>query len=241
MASPLIWSLHDVSPPSFVRAVRIVDLLASAGVTELAILIIPSGVWSSKQIETLRAWEREGRVLGAHGWTHRSVLPRGVHHRMHSMLFSRDVAEHLGRSVAEVRDIVRRGEQWFGEVGLGAPQLYVPPAWAMGAMPLSAFEGTPFRWVETLTGIYDVRAGRMRRLPLVGFEADTRMRAMSLRAANAANAALAAATRRPLRVAVHPNDLELLLSGDLRRLIGAERASWPLDRATGTVGAASHR
>jgi uncharacterized protein len=225
MPPPLLWSLHDVAPASFDRAERIVDALTAAGVRQIAILIIPSGTWSGDQLDSLRSWERDGHVLGAHGWTHRSLPPRGVYHRLHSALFSRDVAEHLSRPAADVRKIVAQGERWFGEAGLTPPRLYVPPAWAMGAMPLAAFHGTSFRWIETLTGIYDATNGRHRRLPLVGFEADTRFRAASLRVSNAANTALASAVRRPLRVAVHPNDFELLLSGDLRRLLASGRAS----------------
>ena len=228
MAVPIIWSLHDVSPATIDRATAIVDVMVEAGVRDLAILIVPSGVWTDGQLETLRTWERAGHVLGAHGWTHRGIAPSGIYHRLHSALFSRDVAEHLGRTAAEVREIVARGEQWFAEVGLAPPRLYVPPAWALGAMPLSAFGGTSFRCVETLSGIYDVSTTRFRQLPLVGFEADTAFRASALRASNAANHALSRATSRPLRAAVHPHDFDLRLSGDLRRLLGSGRKSCSL-------------
>ncbi len=230
MAVPIIWSLHDVSPTTIDRAASIVDVMVEAGVRELAILIVPSGVWTDGQLETLRTWERAGHVLGAHGWTHRGIAPRGIYHRLHSSLFSRDVAEHLGRTASEVGEIVARGEQWFADVELAPPRLYVPPAWAQGAMPLSDFRDTPFRWVETLTGIYDVEAGRFRRLPLIGFEADTGLRAATLRVSNAANRALAAASRRPLRVAVHPHDFDLRLAGDLRRILASGRSSYLLQQ-----------
>ena len=228
MSVPIIWSLHDISPGTIDRAASIVDVMVEAGVRDLAILIVPSGVWTDGQIDTLRTWERAGHMLGAHGWTHRGIAPRGIYHRLHSALLSRDVAEHLGRTASEVREIVARGEQWFADVGLAPPRLYVPPAWALGAMPLAAFGGTSFRWVETLSGIYDVSAARFRRLPLVGFEADTGFRAASLRVSNAANHALARASGRPLRVGVHPHDFDLLLAADLRRLLAGARASYSL-------------
>jgi predicted deacetylase len=230
MAVPIIWSLHDVSPATIDRATSIVDVMVEAGVRDLAILIVPSGVWTDGQLETLRTWERAGHVLGAHGWTHRGIAPRGIYHRLHSALFSRDVAEHLGRSADEVREIVARGVQWFADAGLVPPRLYVPPAWALGAMPLPEFAGTSFRWVETLSGIYDVSAAHFRRLPLVGFEADTGFRAASLRVSNASNYALVRATRRSLRAAVHPHDFELRLAGDLRRLLASGRASFALEQ-----------
>jgi hypothetical protein len=233
MHPPILWSIHDLAPATFARCAEMVDRLTAAGVPQIAILIIPSGEWPAAQLETLRRWERQGHLLAAHGWTHRGCEPRDVYHRLHSALFSRDAAEHLGRPSAEVMDIVRRGERWFHDAGLQPPRLYVPPAWALGSLPLAQFRATSFRWVETLIGIYDVRAARFRRLPLVGFEADTRLRARALRSSNRANIALARALGRPLRVAVHPHDRSLLLSADLAALIASRPRSLSPDKLPG--------
>jgi predicted deacetylase len=210
-----IWSIHDVSPDSFVSAQTLVDRLSTAGRRPLCILVVPSGDWEAHQIDTLGQWESERHILAAHGWSHRATPARSFYHRMHARFFSRDVAEHLSKSSAESMSIVRRAERWFRDVGLSAPALYVPPAWALGSVRCSAFGDTGFRWVETLTGIYDVRADRMHRLPLVGFEADTQTRRWFLRASNAVNWRLGAAMNRPVRVAVHPDDPRLLLERDL--------------------------
>jgi len=217
----IVWSVHDVTPSTLDRASAIVDLLASSGARSLAILVVPDGEWTVEQIGTLRAWERAGHLLAAHGWSHRALPPRGVYHRLHSAILSRDAAEHLGRPRDDVLEIVRRGQAWFAEAGLQPPRLYVPPAWALGALPLCAFDGTSFRWVETLTGIYDTRARRWHRLPLVGFEADSRARAWALRVSNAANLALGAALRRPVRAGLHPHDLGLRLAREARALVSA--------------------
>jgi predicted deacetylase len=190
-------------------------MLERADVLPICILVIPDGAWSSQQIGALRAWERDGHMLGLHGWSHRGLTPHTPYHRIHAALFSRDVAEHLGRSSGEIAALIMRGVEWFTDHGLRPPALYVPPAWALGALPLATFDGTSFRWLETLTGLYDVRARRHRRLPLVGFEADTPARQVVLRASNKANEALAAVSGRPLRVAVHPHDPKLRLSADL--------------------------
>jgi hypothetical protein len=215
----IVWSVHDVTPSTLDRAAEIVDLLVASGAGSLAVLVVPDGEWTDDQIATLRGWEQGGHVLAAHGWSHHAVPPRGLYHRLHSTLLSRDAAEHLGRARESVLDIVRGGQAWFARAGLQPPSLYVPPAWALGALPLSAFDGTPFRWVETLSGIYDTRARRWHHLPLVGFEADTDFRARSLRMLNAANLALGTALRRPVRAGVHPNDLSLLLARETRALI----------------------
>jgi len=224
-ASPIIWSVHDVTPVSLDRCADLVGILVDAGVPEVAILVIPAGAWEERQLATLRRWERDGHLLGLHGWSHRAVAPRGIHHRLHAALLSRDVAEHLGRPRTEVLDLVRRGVNWFADVGLAPPRLYVPPAWALGNMTFDDIRDMSFRWLETLTGVHDAAAGRFRRLPLAGFEADTTLRAWSLGASNRANALAATMMRRPLRVAVHPHDLELRLGSELRQLVRAGRPS----------------
>ncbi len=217
----IIWSVHDVTPSTLDRTAEIVDLLVASGGRSLAILVVPDGDWTSDHLNTLRSWERAGHILAAHGWSHRALPPRGVYHRLHAALLSRDAAEHLGRPRDEVLDIVRRSQAWFTDAGLQPPRLYVPPAWALGALPLSVFDATSFQWVETLTGIYDTKGGRWHRLPLVGFEADTRVRAWSLRVSNAANLALGATLRRPVRVGLHPDDLTLLLAREVRALVSS--------------------
>ncbi len=222
MRATSIWSLHDVCADTFHLAETIVKRLSAAGVHPLCILIIPSGEWSAGQLNALRQWERDGHILAGHGWSHRSRPARTIHHRLHGLLFSRDAAEHLGRTSEEVREIVELSARWFASVGLTAPTLYVPPAWAIGDLPLGAFSQMPYQWVETLTGIYSVGANRFRRLPLLGFEADTRFRALVLRALNGFNRLVARATRRPIRVAVHPHDFDLLLAEDLAQLVREE-------------------
>jgi len=224
-ANPVLWSVHDVAPRTLDRCQTLIDLLRAGGVSEIAILVVPAGTWSEGQLATLQRWEHEGHLLGLHGWEHRAIAPRSIYHRLHSALFSRDVAEHLGRPHAELLDLLQRGLEWFKDAGLAPPRLYVPPAWALGAMTTDDVRDTPVRWVETLTGIYDAETRRHRRLPLAGFEADTSFRARFLRLSNRANALAALATRRPLRAAIHPNDLELALSSDLRRLIDAGHPS----------------
>ncbi len=215
----VIWSIHDVSPESFAPANELVERLRAAGRRPLSILVVPSGEWRGHQIETLTRWQDEGHILAAHGWSHRCGVPRTLYHRIHRRLFSRDAAEHLSKSSPEILGIVRRGEQWFRDAGLRPPGLYVPPAWALGNIPLRAFRDTAFRWVETLSGIYDVRANRTHYLPLVGFEVDTQAQQWLLRLSNRLNWTLGAAVRRPIRVAVHPNDLNLLLAADLARFL----------------------
>lgn len=225
----MLWSVHDVTAQTMARAELLVDLLTAAGKSPLCILIVPAGEqWCTAHIATLKRWEREGHMLAAHGWRHKSEPPHGLYHRLHSALISRDVAEHLGRPRREVAGLVEQSSQWFTDVGLAQPQLYVPPAWARGAIEPADVARVGFRWLETLTGIHDLVSGDFHLLPLLGFEADTNARAGVVRASNQANLLLGAVMRKPVRVAVHPNDFELPLAGQLRRhLTSAVRSISP--------------
>jgi predicted deacetylase len=99
-------------------------------------------------------------------------------------------------------------------MALPAPSLYVPPAWAMGRISRAGLRKLPFRYYETISGVYDAQADRFIRLPLLGFEADTRIRATALKLSNVLNRRLANA-HRELRFAIHPTDFELYLARDL--------------------------
>ena len=229
MTGGVIWSIHDVTSDTLERSREILGLLTAVGASRITILVVPGGAWSASDLETLRGWRDDGHLLAAHGWTHRGVKPRGLYHRLHSALFSRDVAEHLGRSPDQLIELVRRSQQWFDAVGLELPRLYVPPAWTLGALPLGEFHGTSFRWVETFGGIYEVETSRFRRLPLVGFEADTWLRARSLQLSNRVNLLAARIFGAPIRAAIHPDDFSLLLASELVKLLASERGFLSLD------------
>lgn len=55
-------------------------------------------------------------------------------------------------------------------------------------------------------------------LPLVGFEADTNLRKLSLILSNSINLAFSS-EQRPLRISIHPDDYELLLAKDIKRFL----------------------
>jgi hypothetical protein len=59
---------------------------------------------------------------------------------------------------------------------------------------------------------------------MVGFEADTPMRAFFCRAWNRLNLMVAGSSK-PIRVAIHPQDLELRLGEDLRQFISGGGAA----------------
>ena len=214
-----IVTLHDVAPHTLDACHEALAVLRSYGVRPVTLLVVPGAGWTDRHLEDLHALADDGYPLAGHGWSHRAPPPATLRHRVHAALISRDEAEHLSRSNTELRGLVTRCAHWFSEAGFETPEFYVPPAWALGRLSRADLSELPFRYYETLTGIHDVRADAFRLLPLVGYLADTRARATSLRALNAFNRAAAVLMRRPLRLSVHPPDLQLHLMTDLVRML----------------------
>ena len=144
-----------------------------------------------------------------------------LYHRLHSALLSRDVAEHLSFSGDGIQRLVWDCYRWFISNGLTPSPLYVPPAWALGALTPAQLAGLPFRYVETLSGVHDTHKHTFTRLPLAGFEADTAFRAWTLRFFNAINISQSRRSGTPIRIGLHPDDFELRLAGEITPLIKA--------------------
>ena len=208
-------SIHDVKPSSMDQVQRLVALCRVPAGFRITLLVVPGMEWRPAQVDRLRRWSREGLELAGHGWVHQG-MPRSLYHRLHGLVLSRDQAEHLSRPREELVELVQRGFSWFEDRDLPAPGLYVPPAWALGALTREDLARLPYRWYEVLQGFLD-RSGWLHRTPLVGYEADTGFRRRALRVTNGLARRIAAVTRRPLRIGLHPPDLELLLAEDLRK------------------------
>lgn len=210
-------TIHDVRPDTLDRVEALLDLFEPAGTT-VCLLVVPGLDWAPEGIELLRAWAGRGHELAGHGWVHRRT-PKSACHRIHAAVLSRDQAEHLSAPRSEVLDLVARGREWFQANALPLPTFYVPPAWALGAARPEDLADLGYRVVEVLWGYHDLGTGRFRPAPLIGFEADTWWREVALGAFNALQVKLARRTGRPLRLGLHPFDLELRRSSEVRRRI----------------------
>lgn len=218
-ALPAIVSIHDVMPETMPQVGALLTLLQAHRLGPVDLLVVPGLDWSDAQIATLAQWQRAGHRLAGHGWRHRADRMTGIGHRLHGLVLSRNVAEHLALDADGIAALVTRCHGWFAAHDLPAPALYVPPAWAMGALPRHRLRTLPFRRYEVFSGLIEAETGRRRLLPVVGFEADTAGRAVALGVWNALNVGHARAWGTPLRVAIHPFDLSYRLAADLRRLL----------------------
>jgi predicted deacetylase len=215
----MILSIHDVSPRSLPAVQEILATLTPRQIKHCTLLVIPGSGWTPPTLDILRNLQRRGCTLAGHGWCHRSIAPRILYHQLHSRMVSRDAAEHLSRRPATLITLVQRCYDWFAVAQMPPPELYVAPAWAMGALEKSMLNHLPFSMVEYATGIYHTGRNLYQPLPLVGFEADTALRALLLQGWNRINHAIACRSGRPLRVAVHPYDLQFRLAGQLRSML----------------------
>ena len=214
----LLLSIHDVTPDTLDDVERILSELSGLGYRKITLLVVPGSGWTPGSLKRLRSLPGAGAELAGHGWRHVVDEIRGLRHRVHSLLISRNVAEHLALSRSQACELVQRCYAWFADNGLPEPGLYVPPAWAMGRIRRDDLDRLPFRRYETLSGVYDSGTGVFRRTAMIGFEADTPFRALSCRLWNQWNLRFAG-TSKPIRVAIHPRDLRLLLAEDLRRFL----------------------
>ena len=210
-------SIHDVMPGTMTEVAELLKICRSSGVQQVTLLVVPGLDWQSEQIDQLRQWQKSGCELAAHGWVHRCVSKKTFWHLLHGLILSRGVAEHLSLNPKEIVDLMQKSCNWFVKNGFDQPSLYVPPAWALGSISKRGLRSCGYTWVETLSGVVFTQTGQTKRLPLVGFEADTFTRELALRVLN--NVVLWMPTNKPLRISIHPYDHKLRMVKSLPAIL----------------------
>ena len=213
---PALVSIHDVMPSTLASVDRIINTLSQQHIHTAILLIVPGKPWQPAQIEQLRRYSQQGYELAGHGWHHQVEKFASISHRLHGLFMSKKVAEHLALDCSGIAELIQRCYGWFAEHDLPAPELYVPPAWAMGRISKSLLKQLPFRYYEYFSGIYDSQSDCIERMPLVGYEADAWFRAPVVSLWNQINF-VGAHRQRCLRFGIHPNDFELQLQKNLYR------------------------
>lgn len=216
---PAVISIHDVMPRTLPQVQEVFDLLDSRQLHSVMLLVVPGADWNDDDLQQLQSLRQRGCSLAGHGWVHHVEHIKGLAHTLHSKLISRNVAEHLALDGHGIIALMQRCHQWFVERKLPVSELYVPPAWAMGAINRRKLNQVPFSQFEYFNGVYDSHRNLYRRLPMVGFEADTGWRAFFVKRWNALNLHRARRHQLPLRIAIHPHDLKLKLADELKALL----------------------
>lgn len=209
-------TIHDVTQEVLEQTARLLEVIFSGGNGPVILLVVPGGFSDPSALTELRTLLRQNVQLAGHGYNHRARSRKNLYHKLHSQFISRQVAEHLSRPAQEIESLINSCANWFQQHQLPRPELYVPPAWAMGAISRQQLAQTPFRYFETQGGLLDSHSRRFIRLPLLGYEADTPMRRQLLCGWNRINRRWAETSGRT-RIAIHPHDLNFHLAEELRQ------------------------
>lgn len=212
-----LLSIHDIMPENFDKVLKLLEYLKENKIKSATCLVVPGCSWSGKQIEQLKYFQKNGFDLAGHGWHHRVYHKKNLYHRLHSLLISRNVAEHLSIDSEDIYNLMLNCSHWFDQNNLKTPYTYVPPAWAMGNIDWGDLLSLPYNCYETFTGLY--HKGEFYRLPLVGYEVDNLFRIIVVKISNFLNESFSSIMDKPLRVSIHPNDFELGLNKDLRKIL----------------------
>jgi len=226
-------SIHDVMPDTLEKVMDIMGYLKNYEIHHPSLLVVPGLDWTEKQVRILQSFADRGCELIAHGWHHRCSVRRPFH-RLHSALISRNVAEHLDLHRPEILDLMRRSHDWFEKHQLPAPAVYVPPAWALGSLKAEDLLQTPFSVLETQFGLRYRRSQTLSEtayLPLSGYEADTPLRESFLRTWNSVQLKISVLRTLPLRISIHPFDLELRIADQLSKHLQLVSTVYPYCRA----------
>lgn len=208
-------SIHDVMPETLSAVGELIDAFGTIPPASVTLLVVPGRSWQRDDVAWLHEYQHLGYRLAGHGWIHSCGAPQSLYHWLHSFFLSRRAAEHLSLSSSQIKELITRCHQWFAYQGLNSPALYVPPAWAMGNVARSLLQRLPFSQYETLSGVYHCDHDAFDRLPLTGYEADSPPRTLFLRRFNWCQRYRAVHTGLPLRMVIHPHDLQHRMAGDL--------------------------
>tara|TARA_E500000178_G_scaffold356123_1_gene431821 strand:- start:2177 stop:2875 length:699 start_codon:yes stop_codon:yes gene_type:complete len=218
-----IVSIHDCMPETMDKIQHILQWLKDRNIPPVTILVSPGKDWTENHLQLLKEYVQEGYTLAAHGW-HHHTQPKKILHRIHSLIISKNVAEHLDLNQEGILELLNKSYQWFIQQKLPPPELYVPPAWALGAVDKKILCKTLFKQIEVTRGLIHISSGKkpkLQTLPLTGYEADSPFRANFLSRWNQFQQNQAQIKSLPLRISIHPYDLELPIVEQLERQINS--------------------
>ena len=216
-----VISIHDCMPETMYKIQCILKWLKDRNIPPVTLLVVPGKNWTDEHLDLLKNYAHEGHILAAHGW-HHHTKPRKILHRIHSLIISKNVAEHLDLDRQGILKLMEKSHQWFIQKELSSPSLYVPPAWALGSIDMNTLSKTSYRQIEVTRGLIHLSQNKkpnFQLLPLTGYEADSPFRVHFLSKWNKFQQSQAQAKSLPLRISIHPYDLDLPIVNQLEQQI----------------------
>ena len=208
--SVAIVSLHDVAPATAAQLDRMLDL--TDGLPRS--LLVVAGPWRGSSLDEapqfaarVRSLVASGDEVVVHGWEHSG--PTGTPASLGLMvgrLLARGCEEFWAADEVEARWRIERALDAFDRAGL-CPTGFVAPGWLSSPETMSALRSSQLRFVASHGLVHDLAAGRRSFVPVVSQRPGGRSQAVCAGAVERFVRA-AAALGAPIRVAIHPGDLD---------------------------------
>ncbi len=223
----LLASIHDVSPRHEAAIDELLDELALAGVTRLAMLVVPD-FWRQAEIRRgsafagrLRRWSEGGIEMFLHGYSHRDETEHASwQDRVKASQMTAGEGEFLGLDAEEAERRIRAGRTLLEDI-TGQPIAgFIAPAWLYGDGTHSAMQTLGIPLAEDHMRVWDPVAGRVLvNTPVVTWATRTRARMLSSLAV--ASVARVIPLPKIVRIGVHPGDVTVPATlSSIRRTVG---------------------
>ena len=208
-----VVSLHDVAPPTQAECTMLIDLVEDHGV-RASLLVVP-GPWkgpsmrsSSAFVRWLRTLEARGHEIVVHGWEHHAADDEAVSapfgERVRARVLARGCAEfaHLGRT--EARRRAGRSLRVLRDAGCHT-RGFVPPGWLISGEAVRGLRDLGLEYTATRSGVLDLVTQTTIDVPAYCQRSGS---PLSRPGAAIVDALVATRirNRRPVRVALHPQD-----------------------------------
>jgi predicted deacetylase len=171
----IVVSVHDVAPQTRPRVARLLDLLATIGIEQRSLLVIPNfqGHGSLDVHEDFCAWLRDRREQGdeivLHGYEHVGIgQPRNAGERFRNRWFTQGEGEFLSLEYDAAFDRIARGKAMMERAGLH-PRGFVAPAWLVNQDGLRAARDLGFQYTNSYLTVGDLARGRTHWVPSLVF------------------------------------------------------------------------
>ncbi len=215
----LIISLHDVTTSNYAKVHRQIEALAALDIHQTSLLVVPHfhGQEKLQEDKILCKWllelQGEGHEIVLHGWEHRVANRKSqiVNRKspftwFYENLYTSREAEFLNLDYQEARTRIGKGLAMFRDLGLNA-RGFIAPAWLMNPNVERAAKDHGLIYTNTISKLIHLPSGQ--NYPTRSCVWSTR--ALWRRALSQSwNAILfqRLASVDPLRISLHPNDLD---------------------------------
>jgi predicted deacetylase len=229
---PLVVSVHDAAPATAAETSRWLSDLAALGVPA-SVLAVP-GPWRGPALADapdfaaeLRRAAAAGHELVLHGWTHTAQPDGGRSRRWSGQVAARGAGEFWSLDEAAARERIEQGLGVLRAAGI-EPRGFVPPGYLASPGAQAALKASGLRYWTSHFAVHDLHAEHSHRVVALSHRPATGADGRPL--PERSGAFLIARSPqwftghgRPLRLALHPDDLHRagLRDTTLRAIEGA--------------------